>query len=473
MIKQTSNNWLEPFRQQQKHKQESLANALHINVRTISRWENYETVNNIPYYKIATVLETEEQILKDAHKQGLIQHKNQQANKKPINKSLIIKALEDCQAMGLTGQILKTLDVKTIEQAAEKVVDWLQQGNMLPFSKHFNQLIKTAIETIGKNTVTDLDLIEQLMGHIALSATIPHDSEQLDKNQTFYIFGVKHSWSIRLLIDASLGYPISGITAISETSLKGMGGVKIEESTKDKVWQAAHEIIKNLVDELFMEKEPFPELVESEGHQELPEEDQYPEFKKYCKERVNRAIEQKNHEYKHCFLFSLQQEPEDVQQRVLMLLENIRVFISRTNYSGTSILRIKEEKLEAWMANTLYAIQMRRTQIKPSKLIEDTKMKPESTSVTISNSGDGAVSVAVNDSTSNQLNHVSEREQLKELLNKILSETDRTIPEHQQLRGDVNEILNPLNRNEIPPEQGKNWLQDGLDKIKCTSSDLI
>jgi hypothetical protein len=90
--------------------------------------------------------------------------------------------------------------------------------------------------------------------------------------------------------------------------------------------------------------------------------------------------------------------------------------------------------------------------------------------ITVTNSGNGPVSVAVNDSTSIQQNHESDREQLITLLNEILSEIDPTIPEHRQLSDDVNEILKPLNRNKMPPEQEKNWLQDGLEKIKLVAN---
>jgi DNA-binding transcriptional regulator YiaG len=60
MINQTSNNWLEPFRQRQNHTQESLATALNRSSKTVSRWENYKTVNKIPYDKLAIELKTDE-----------------------------------------------------------------------------------------------------------------------------------------------------------------------------------------------------------------------------------------------------------------------------------------------------------------------------------------------------------------------------------------------------------------------------
>ncbi|MEE9354961.1 MAG: helix-turn-helix transcriptional regulator [Methylococcaceae bacterium] len=474
MTKQTSNNWLEPFRQQQNHTQASLAKSLHVSEKTVYRWGKYEPMNNIPYDKIAKVLKTEEQTLKDAHEQGLAQHKNQQAKKKPINKHLIIKALEDCQAMGLTGLILINLNVKKIVEAANIIVNWLQDEKKEELSIQFNQLIKTKVVAINHNSVTDLNLIEQLIGHIALSATIPHDSEQLKQNQVFNLIGVKQAWSIRLMIDASRGRSMTGITAISPTALKVQGAIKIEESTRDKVWQAAHEIIKNLFDEIDMNTKPFPELVECEGHQTMHEEEQYPDFRNYCKNTVNRVIQQINHEQKHCFLYSLQQEPVEVQQRILMLLDDIRVFICSENNPGAPILRLDEGWLEGWIANLLDAIQKRRAQITQNKQIEGTKMKPENNAepnVTVTAIiGSRDVNLAVNDSTANQRNQTTESEQLITLLNDILIKTDRTIPEYQQLRGDVNDILNKLNEHELPPEQGKKWFQDALIKLKAGSN---
>ncbi len=88
------------------------------------------------------------------------------------NKTLIIDALKTCESIGLTVSILTKLNLETIEEAAEEIVGWLQQGDIHSLHMNMNQLIKSAVATVESERITDLNLIEKLIGNFALTAII-------------------------------------------------------------------------------------------------------------------------------------------------------------------------------------------------------------------------------------------------------------------------------------------------------------
>ncbi len=77
----------------------------------------------------------------------------------------------------------------------------------------------------------------------------------------------------------------------------------------------------------------------------------------------------------------------------------------------------------------------------------------------------GQTAFAFENSTAIQTNLVTDAVELHELLEKILAETDTTIAEHRQLRGDVKEILDSLTKTGQIPKESKGWLQAALTKL--------
>ncbi len=369
MTKSESNNWLEPFRRKQGYTQEALAAELKVDKRMIGYWEHYAR-NNIPFEDLAKALKVTAKVLKQAYDKGLYEHRIQELKNKPINKQLFIKALNDCKAIGLTAAILEKMEADNVEDAASKIEAWVKAGNIQPIRKTFNQLIKDAVLKVTIKQEKDLEIIEQLIANIAMAAVIPHDQETLENNPIVNILGAEKAWSIRLVINASVGgLAMTGIKAISSTALGARGGVKIEETTEDQLWRRVHQIIANLVDELFMTKESIPELDDKSDHSA---------FRKYCKETVNEHIENTNEMDVHCFVYSLVEESNETKNLLVELIASLRIYICGRHNDSIPVLHLEEIKLESWIALNLLEIEQRREYLNQNHSTEGHTMKNNS-----------------------------------------------------------------------------------------------
>jgi hypothetical protein len=449
MTKQKSTNWLQPFIKKEKTTQDALALEINVSSKTIQRWGNYETLKNILFDKLATALQTNEQVLKNAHRKGLDRH---HAMQKPINKKFITHALAEVESIGLTANILTKLELKTTEDAVDEIAEWIQKGNMLPFMDNFNQLITSAVEAVEPERIGELDLIEKFIRNIALATSLSYDKEKFNDNTIFDISGVTKPWPLRLLIDALKNRTMTGTTAVSSTELKTAGCVKIEETKEDEVWQRIHEIIVTLVGELFLKEDTVPELIETEEHSLLENKEEYSTFRTYCIDRLNEVIDQENHTESYVFLYSLQQESREVREKLIELLPRINIFICGNDPQATTILRVEEKRLESWMARGLFAIKNRREQIQlyePKDKRSDANTAEDSSKQT---TGDDDLSL--------------ESLEIIQSLKEILTKTDESKPEYQQLRVDVQTLIDSLNKKEEPSEDQKDWLKGSIENLK-------
>lgn len=469
MIEELLNNWITPIIKKKKIKQEILAGEIGVNEKTIRRWGLQIDSKNIPFDKLAQCLNMDKDILKKIHHEATRKYTT-------LNKTLIIEALKVCESIGLTASILIKLKLETIEEAADEIVGWLQKGDIHSLHMNMNRLIKSAVAVIDADRVIDLDLIQKLVGAIALTSMVLYDSDELKKNQSFNVLGVEKAWSLRLALDASLSDLMTGVSAKNSTELQTSGSVKIEQTKEDDVWQRTHEIISRLTTEVSMFNTDCPSLIKTEGDELLPEGGQYLDFRKFCRDRLDPAIFSTNFEDGHCFLYSLQSEPKEVQQRLIDVLPSVRMFICNQDKKvkkSTRILHFQEDQLEPWIANLLFAIKIRREQIELNLPKEEEMMKQDNNDVSTMSftAKNGNINVAMNNASANQLNSsLADPSSLIEALNKLLAETNPAISEHRQLRGDAKEILEAVeNRGEVP-EASKSWLQESLKKFNLSDT---
>ncbi len=411
VINHGTDNWLKPFRGPGGWTQAALAKAIGKSVRQIRRWETEATsADAIPFGRIAAALEVPEQELVTAHCAWL---RACAISGIEVNAGRIARALQACACTTLTDDILLNLNVGTVGEAADRLAEHFRDCDLRSIRSCCNQPILSAVDAVLKDSkrAADLETIRSFVGSVALTAVIPDD--RLKGPCQLRIYGTKQCWTLRLMLDAALGFPMTQLRVAIEPGTAEKSRIALDSTATKAVqvpgtkaepgdpWARVRELVTVLAEEAFF-KRPCPPLDGDGKHSAL---------RNYCGD-LDLLLEQTNEEHHHCFAYTLIEEPEPVRTELLDLLPALRFFICTEGGAAIPVLRLDERGLEAWIANALAAIETAEEQLE-----------------TQSKTKNGATNVAIGGEkgADQQKGSSPEMAELLRLLRQILEQSDRSL----------------------------------------------
>jgi hypothetical protein len=313
-----------------------------------------------------------------------------------------------------------------------------------------------------------LNKVRSLVGSIALAAVMP--VEDLQAASRGEVHGTQQPWPLRLMIDASLRFPMTGIqvwtdpqtgqrvsTRLDPTALKAVALPETKTEPGD-LWARVREVAINLAEEAVF-KFDCPEL---------EPQDEHSDFCAYCEE-LNEQLRQVNFKINHCFAYTLIKEPASVRDKLLELLPALRLFVCLSDDECLPVLHLDERPLAAWIANALTAIEEREERLKDDELPD----KPKEEQTMSKNPGDVHQTFNINQMHNSPFNvgeqgtinqniqyQTADMEKLIQQLQEILDQSDRNNPTHRQVRADVRDMLDAHEKDGKLPENAKGWLED-------------
>lgn len=469
MIKSIGNNWLKPFRIAAGfRKRQALAKAINVHDKTLQRWENYQTSEGIRFSSLAVELKVSEEQLRAAHEAGLAAHRIEQKKQTPIETKYVVAAIDDCPEI-LRETLFSRLNVGDSYAAANTIVGFIdiKQSRIDEIVQLFNQPIATAIAV--STTHAELDAIRTLIAAIAMAMVVPN--QDIHRGGVLQVQGTQQAWALRMFVDLSTGLLMTAIDAKNEVELSNESAravcVSLPKVEPEDVWNRVREVVNQIANEAFVSEEfddcPLPN--HDNDHKGLRE---------FC-EKLNKRLLQTNAMETHTFAY-VHEEANDVTTEVLDLLRSLRLLVCVHNAQAFPVLRVNEDELESWIANSLFALQLRREKLNDSESTLRTRentMKDAASQTFVINGGTNSLSTTSNGvAISTQHNLSDGYKQLIEVLHNILKQTDPDKAEHRQVRADVNEIISHQKTTGQLPANGKNWLKETTDKLNVADKAL-
>lgn len=307
----------------------------------------------------------------EAQSNAIRERDYEKAKRQSVDADQIKAALQRCDHAGmgtLVNYWCKTVD-GDIDELALCLADHIQSGSVTKIRRIIDDPLESWIDSAQTSAESNINLqqikrLEELIGTIAVSCAVPCKVEHLQPGEGIKVCGVDRDWSIRLVIDSALGYPLTHVHPTNHrpkvlerfaAELEGAESPCAEAQARQVLEQAEFEPFTRQ----FLTQLDNPSASSQDSKMPEPDTVGYEnKMRSYCKDYNDAIFDANNESRDHRFLFTTGEFPRAVRERLNTLgITDLRIVESLQRHDLPPSLRIDHGKLSGWLTKCLTKIK--------------------------------------------------------------------------------------------------------------------